>query len=116
MYKNHLTGQYGEQRAADFLVEKGYTILEKNFRYKKAEIDLIVRKDKLLVFVEVKTRTNLEFGEPEEAVSKNKIRVILAGAEEYVKQVGWFHDIRFDIIAIHSQNPPQILHIEDAFY
>lgn len=116
MYKNHLTGQQGEQWAADFLIEKGYTILEKNFRYKKAEIDLIVRKDKLIVFVEVKTRTNLEFGEPEEAVSKNKVRVIVAGAEEYIKQIGWFHDIRFDIIAIHLQNKPQILHIEDAFY
>jgi putative endonuclease len=116
MYKNHVTGRNGEQWAADLLMGKGYTILEKNFRYKKAEIDLIARKDKLIVFVEVKTRTNLEFGEPEEAVSRNKIRLILAAAEVYVKQTGWFYDIRFDIIAIHSQNQPQILHIEDAFY
>lgn len=116
MYKNHLIGQNGEQWAVDFLTSKGYTILEKNFRYKKAEIDIIARKGKLIIFVEVKTRTSLAFGEPEEAVSKNKIRLILAGAEVYVKQIGWFQDIRFDIIAIHSQSQPQILHIEDAFY
>lgn len=116
MYKNHLLGQNGEQWAVDFLISKGYAILERNFRYKKSEIDIIAQKHKLLVFVEVKTRTSLAFGVPEESVSRNKIRLILAGAEAYVKRIDWFYDIRFDIIAIHSQNQLQILHIEDAFY
>jgi putative endonuclease len=116
MNNNQVLGKNGEQWAVDFLTEKGFLVIERNFRYKKAEIDIIARKDKLLIFFEVKTRTSLEFGDPEEAVSRNKVRLILMGAENYVRQIGWFHDIRFDIIAIHSQDPPQILHIEDAFY
>jgi putative endonuclease len=116
MIHKQLLGQNGEQWAVDFLINKGYSIIERNFRYKKAEIDIIAQKDKLLIFVEVKTRTNLQFGEPEEAVSRNKIRVILMGAESYIRKTDWHHDIRFDIIAIHSQSQPQILHIEDAFY
>lgn len=116
MNKKQLLGKNGEQWAADLLIAKGFLLLEQNFRYKRAEIDIIARKDKLLIFVEVKTRTNLQFGEPEEAVNRNKIRLILMAAEMYVQKIGWFQDIRFDIVAIHSQNPPRILHIEDAFY
>jgi putative endonuclease len=116
MNKSHLLGKNGEQWAIDLLTGKGFSILEQNFRYRRAEIDIIACKDKLMIFVEVKTRTSLAFGEPEESVSHNKKRLILMGAESYVRQVGWFHDIRFDIIAIHSQNQPQILHIDDAFY
>jgi putative endonuclease len=116
MNSKQLLGQRGEQWAADLLTSKGFKVVERNFRYKKAEIDIIAQQGKLLIFVEVKTRTNLDFGEPEEAVSHNKIRLILMAAESYIKNTGWFYDIRFDIIAIHSQNQPEIVHIEDAFY
>ncbi len=115
MSSNQLLGNKGEQWAAEYLAGKGFTVLERNYRYKKAEIDIIARKDKLLIFVEVKTRSSTEFGEPEEAVSKSKTALVQLAAEQYMEQTGWLHDIRFDIIAIHVQNPPQIFHIEDAF-
>ncbi|WP_242926120.1 YraN family protein [Pontibacter vulgaris] len=114
---NHIiTGLNGESMAAAYLQEKGYTILSRNYRYKRAEIDIIAEKPGLLVFVEVKTRTSDKFGFPEEAVTMKKQELILAAAEEFILQKGWEQDIRFDIISITLSNPPELHHIEDAFY
>jgi len=114
---SHLaTGSNGEDRAVAHLRQQGYTILQRNYRVGKAEIDIIARKDGILVFVEVKTRANDHFGYPEESVSSRKQRMLLNAAESYIIQTGWEQDIRFDIIAITLSNPPELFHIEDAFH
>ncbi|MFN8353508.1 MAG: YraN family protein [Spirosomataceae bacterium] len=111
-------GQKGEALAAELLVGKGFVIIEKNYRFKKAEIDLIAQKDSLLVFVEVKTRTNVTFGMPEEFVSKHKIQLITMAAEEYTYQHKWHQSIRFDIVAVvvKPNGETEVEHFEDAFY
>ncbi|WP_025764045.1 YraN family protein [Dyadobacter tibetensis] len=112
------TGHWGEDRAAEYLIERGYQILEKNFKDQHREIDLIVTKDKMLVFVEVKTRSGTGFGLPEEFVNYTKAQLIKKAAENYIYQVDWQHDIRFDIIAILilPNGHMDIRHVEDAFY
>ncbi len=111
------TGQEGESRAADYLVQKGVTILERNFRYKRSEIDLIVQLDSLLVFVEVKTKTNTAFGHPEIAISAQKAPKVMEGAEHYIQISNWQGNIRFDVISILKQKDSfEIEHFEDAFY
>ncbi|MFT2010789.1 YraN family protein [Pontibacter sp. 13R65] len=114
--KHIITGNKGEATAASYLIEKGYQLCCRNFRYKRAEVDIIAQKDKVLVFVEVKTRGSDKFGFPEEAVSAKKEAMLLAAAEEYIHQTDWHHDIRFDIISITLSTPPVIYHIEDAFH
>ena len=117
MSKHLETGRNGEQMAADWLVQKGFEVLERNYRHLKAEIDLIVRKSNLLVFVEVKTRTDTAFGMPEAAVTPVKAAFIVSAAEHYIGTINWPHEIRFDIISVLIQGKyPQIEHLEDAFY
>lgn len=110
------TGNRGEQIAADFLVKKGYEILERNYRYKHSEIDLIVKKTDLLVFVEVKTRSSTSFGEPEDFVDGKKSEKIFEGADHYIFQINWQQAIRFDIISVVMNAAPEISHFEDAFH
>lgn len=113
---NKKTGQKGETEAYNFLLKQGYRILEKNYRFEQKEIDIIAKKDKLLVFVEVKKRKNSFYGYPEEAVNQNKIENIHFVADHYILENDWKGEIRFDIIAIiETQNMPEIKHFEDAF-
>ena len=110
-------GKEGEELAADFLKEKGYEIIERNYRHKRSEIDLIVKKNNWLVFVEVKYRTSDAFGYPEEFVDYKKVKNILAGAEEYTYIIDWRGNVRYDIVAVRNINGElEIKHIEDAFY
>ena len=76
-------GDRAEQTAADFLKKKGYSILESNYRFKRAEIDLIVKKDELIAFVEVKYRANSKFGYPESFVNDKKAELIGLAATHY---------------------------------
>ncbi|TLU97888.1 YraN family protein [Dyadobacter luticola] len=110
-------GHWGEAKAAGFLEEKGYEVIEKNFKKGFAEIDLIVKKDKMLIFVEVKTRSNVSFGMPEEFVNVIKARGIMRSAENYIFDNDWFWDVRFDIVSIliFKDGKIDIRHIEDAF-
>jgi putative endonuclease len=110
------TGSRGEDQATAYLREQGYAIIRRNFRIGKAEIDIIARKGDLLVFVEVKTRTNDAFGYPEEFVNRRKQGMILNAADAYIQHTNWKEDIRFDIIAITMTCPPELFHIEDAFH
>jgi putative endonuclease len=112
------TGNWGEEKAADFLTAKGYEVLEKNYRYKHAEIDLIAKKDKMLVFTEVKTRSGTGFGMPEEFVNYTKAKLIMKAAENYIFDKDWHFDVRFDIVSILilPDGRIDIRHIEDAFY
>ncbi|GAB3689188.1 YraN family protein [Spirosoma flavus] len=116
MAQHNETGKQGEAEAVRYLREKGYEILSHNYRHKHAEIDLIVKKDKLLVFAEVKTRSNLSYGNPEEFVSYTKAKLVMKAAEAYIFATDWIHDVRFDIIAVTlSGNQMRVKHIEDAF-
>lgn len=117
MAQHNDTGKAGEEKAAQFLLEKGYEILARNYRHQHAEIDLIAQKGKLLVFVEVKTRTNLSFGNPETFVSYDKTKQVMKAAEHYIFATDWQYDIRFDVLSVAiANNRVQINHIEDAFY
>jgi len=117
MSKHLQTGREGEQKAANWLIQRGFEVLERNYRFGKAEIDLIVRKEKLLVFVEVKTRSGTSHGMPEVAVNATKAALIVSAAEHYLEAMNWPHEIRFDIISILIQGQrDQIEHLEDAFY
>jgi putative endonuclease len=115
MAQHNDTGKEGEEMAVLFLVKKGYRIVSRNFRYKKSEIDIIAVKDKTIAFVEVKTRTNAFFQEPELSVTRSKQKQITLGANYYIQENDIDLDIRFDIIAI-TLFGNKINHIEDAFY
>ncbi len=112
------TGNWGEEKAAEHLIAKGFEILEKNYRYKHMEIDLITKHNKMLIFVEVKTRSGTGFGMPEEFVNYTKAKLIMKAAENYIFATDWHFDIRFDIVSIllNPNGGYEIRHIEDAFY
>ncbi len=108
------TGNKGEDMAAEFLEDHGYEVIERNYRFKKAEIDLIVQKDDWLLFVEVKTRTSSNYGEPEEAVTIAKANKIFEAAEEYIFANDWHGNIRFDVVSVKLGTEVEIMHFEDA--
>ena len=109
-------GNIGEKLALDYLIKKGFSILEKNWRFRKAEIDIIAIKNKTLVIVEVKSRSSDYFGNPQDFVNPKKIALIVEAANEFVIKKDLDVDVRFDIIAILKQNNKLHLeHFEDAF-
>ncbi len=117
MAKHNDTGKKGEELAAKYLEDKGYEIIERNYRWKRYEIDIIVKKEPFLVFVEVKTKTNTSYGLPEDDVTPRKASQVTAAAEEYLYESGWKKEIRFDIVAVVIKGQSvEIEHIEDAFY
>jgi len=110
-------GKDGEVRAKNHLLNEGYEILELNWRYKKYEIDIIVKKDETIVFVEVKTRKNNTFGEPELFVTRQKQNFLIAAANQYIIENNIDLESRFDIIAvIQLNNNYTVKHLEGAFY
>ncbi len=110
-------GNEGEQLAADFLAQKGFEIVERNYRYKRSEIDVIARIDNSLIFIEVKTRSSSDFGHPEEFVDSRKRKKILEGAEHYLYETDWKGNVRYDIVSVRLQNgKAEVVHFEDAFY
>ncbi len=112
------TGVKGEAIAKRHLEEKGYTILEVNWRCWRAEVDLIASKDSTLIFAEVKTRTGNSYGEPEDFVTYAKQGLMAYAAEEYIYKLEHNDEIRFDIISILFDKFENytINHIEDAFW
>lgn len=117
--KHHIaTGKAGEQIASQFLQRKGYRIIEKNWRYRRAEIDIIAEKNNWLIFVEVKTRTNTFFGTPDSFVDSKKQRLLVDAAVVYMNQNDFEGEFRFDIIAIVLKNREEygLKHFEDAFF
>jgi len=89
-------------------------VLERNYRFKHAEIDLIIKRENWIIFVEVKTRSSSSFGEPEEFVDSNKARKIFEAAEEYIYSNDWHGHIRFDIVSVKLGEEVEIRHFEDA--
>jgi putative endonuclease len=114
MQKTSQTGSSGEYLAQEYLKNKNYTILFINWRHKRSEIDIIAQDGKVIVFVEVKTRTNLSFGHPENFVDANKIKKMQQAADAYIELFDWQGELRFDVIAVEKNN--KITHFEDAFY
>ena len=113
-------GKKGEKLARDFLISKGYSILEENWRFKKAEID-IIGKDKdnnILIFFEVKTRSYSYFGEPASFVNRKKQKLISDAASQYMNEINYDWAIRFDIIGIviNKNKSAEISHYEDAYF
>ena len=113
-------GKKGEEIAAGFLEAKGYHILDRNYRFRKGEIDLVALRIEPaeLVFVEVKTRSSDQWGYPEEAVTDAKKKILYKTVDAYLYEKNmWTVPNRFDIIAVNMQDPenPLIHHIEDAF-
>ena len=115
---NTAKGSAGEKIAAKYLQSKGYSISEMNWRFDRAEIDIICRIDELLVFVEVKSRSGTDFGFPEQAVSKTKQRHLARAAEQYLYEQKYDGEIRYDIVSVLFQKSKkaEILHLEDAFF
>ncbi len=110
-------GKTGEKFAEEYLQKTGYKILEKNFRCKAGEIDLIVKKDGVVTFIEVKTRKSLSFGEPEESIDFLKIKKIRNSANYFIsiKNLNGF-DYSFDVISIKLVSGKfKIKHIRNAF-
>jgi putative endonuclease len=107
-------GREGENLAAEFLKQKGWEIVSRNFRYGKAEIDLIIKRDDWTIFVEVKTRSSSAYGEPEEFVDEFQARRIFDAAEEFIFSTNWLGHVRFDVVSIKLGTPPEIVHFEDA--
>jgi putative endonuclease len=117
MAEHNELGQQGELMAQTFLKDKGYTILHVNWRIRRLEIDIIAMDGETLVFVEVKTRSTLFFGEPENAVNYKKQGSLIRAANAYVLKYSIENDARFDIISIIiERNSTVINHFPDAFY
>lgn len=117
MAKHNELGKFGEELAEGFLKQNGYTILETNWTFQKAEIDIIAQKGDILAVVEVKTRSSIEFGLPHEFVKPKKIQLLVKAVNEYVVANNLDAEVRFDIIAIYKEDKIyKIEHIEDAFY
>ena len=116
MAEHNELGKQGEERAVDFLQKNGYKILETNWIFQKAEIDIIARKDETLAIIEVKTRSSIDFGLPQDFVKPKKIQLLVKAVNEYVIQNQLDVSVRFDIIAIHKNANKFIIdHLEDAF-
>ena len=117
MAEHNDLGQLGEDLAVEFLQKSGYEILDRNWRFQKAEIDIIAQKDGVLAVVEVKTRSSLEFGLPQDFVKPKKIQLLVKAINEYVVSKDLDVTVRFDIIAIHhTKQSVDIEHIKEAFY
>ena len=110
-------GDKGEDLAGKYLQKLGYTVLNKNYRAGRFEIDLICNEGETLVFVEVKTRTNTNFGNPETFVDEAKAAKVIEGAESYIFNTNWEGAVRFDIVSVLLiEGEVQIEHFKDAFY
>lgn len=117
MAEHNELGKLGEKLAVDFLQQNGYEILETNWTFQKAEIDIIAQKDSVLAVVEVKTRSSTEFGLPQDFVKPKKIQLLVKAVNEYVVSNDLEVEVRFDIMAIYKDGKDyKIEHILDAFY
>ncbi|ASE63266.1 YraN family protein [Chryseobacterium indologenes] len=110
-------GKMAEDMAADYLQKNGYTIVARNFRFQKAEIDIIAEKDDLIIITEVKARSTDAFILPQEAVTKTKIRSVVLAANHYMEEFNRDNEVRFDIISVLPDENRNLIinHISDAF-
>lgn len=116
MTQNEL-GKFGEACALQYLLDQNFTLLEKNYRWRREEVDLIGMQESQLVFVEVKTRSSDHVLAPKLAVSRSKQRHLIHAANAFVQEKQLDVDVRFDVISIVYRNGSmETEHIKDAFY
>ena len=116
MAQHNELGNKGEQLAVDYLLQHNYKIIARNYRFLKAEIDVIVQKEDVLVAVEVKTRSTIDFGNPQDFINPKKIKLLVSAMDNFVVENDLDVEVRFDIIAIVKQkNAFKIEHLKDAF-
>ncbi|MBT2621473.1 YraN family protein [Chryseobacterium sp. ISL-6] len=110
-------GKIAEDMAVEHLVKNGYKILTRNFRFQKAEIDIIAEKDNLIIITEVKARSTDAFILPQEAVTKTKIKSIVFAANHYLEEFDKHNEVRFDIITVMPDEKRKLVieHITNAF-
>lgn len=109
-------GRWGEEQAANFLQQKGYTILERDWHSGHRDIDIIAMDGETVVFAEVKTRRNRMFGEPEEAVDYQKLHNLRAAINHYVKYRRLWQEVRLDVVTVVGTpdgETPEITHLQD---
>lgn len=118
MARHNDFGREAESLAQTFFEEHGYEICDLNWTHEKAELDLVVYKDCILVFVEVKARSRTDFGFPDDAVNARKQKLMARAAEAYVHIMGYKGEIRFDIFSVlqTGSGQPQVTHHPDAFW
>lgn len=114
---NHIElGQWGEEQAVRHLILHDYSILQRNYRSGKLEVDIIAKKGNTIIFIEVKTRVTATIGEPYLAVTKSKQKQIIKAANAYLVQTNCWLDAQFDIISIvHNSHRTKLEHIPNAF-
>ncbi|HCN49872.1 MAG TPA: endonuclease [Chryseobacterium sp.] len=110
-------GKIAEGLAADYLQKNGYKILVRNFRFQKAEIDIIAEKNNQIIVVEVKARSTDAFMLPQEAVTRTKIKLIVSAVNHYLEEFNRDNEVRFDIITVLPDEKRKLVidHIPDAF-
>ena len=117
MASHNELGKKGEQLAVDFLMENNYDIVDRNYRFAKAEVDIIAKKKDVLAIIEVKTRSTTNFGNPQDFVKPKQVQRLVKAVDQYVTTNGLDVEIRFDIIAIVKENNQfSIEHLKNAFY
>ena len=117
MAEHNELGKLGEELAAEYLLKNGYVILETNWVFQKAEIDILAQKENTLAVVEVKTRSSIEFGLPQDFVKSKKIQLLVKAVNAYVTENDLDQEVRFDIIAISRKGQEFVIeHLTDAFF
>jgi len=110
-------GKKGEQLAVDYLLQQGYTIVERNYRFDRAEVDIMAKIKDTLAIIEVKTRSTVDFGNPQDFVKPKQIQRLVKAVDEYVTVNNLDVEIRFDIIALVKEDKGfNIEHLKNAFY
>ncbi len=113
---DHLNlGKEGEKIAEDWLVSKGFSLLYRNWRFRKFEIDIIALKNGLLHFIEVKLRSSNSFGFPEDKVTPKKLRSLFQAVDQFMLLHPSYQDFRMDILSISGTRKPEIFFIEDVY-
>jgi putative endonuclease len=117
MAHHNNTGILGEKMAAQYLTEKGFSILHQNWRHSHWEVDVIASRNNILHFIEVKTRRTRKFGYPEEGVTKKKLHNLINASEEFMEQNTSWKLIQFDVlsITIMKNKEPEFFFIEDVY-
>ncbi|MEO6313969.1 MAG: YraN family protein [Chitinophagaceae bacterium] len=117
MAKHHLLGNEGEQLAVKWLLEKGFIVLHQNWRHSHYEIDIIASIEQVLHFIEVKTRRNKKFGEPEERVDNKKITNLMKAGAAFQDQYPVWKRVQYDVlsISVHPNNTAEYFFIEDVY-
>lgn len=117
MAEHNEIGNQGEELAYQYLLDHHYLIKARNWRFSRAELDIVAIKEDMLVVVEVKTRTSLAFENPKEAVTKSKQKSIIKAANAYIEENNIDLECRFDIISVLiSEGRTEVEHLKDAFY